>query len=367
MSAAGVAAAPCILLLRSLIVALLDVIRIVTRYSGRPRGLCMSRPQNNRDQSADRPVVQWLSVEADQAGQRLDNFLLAHLKGVPKSLIYRIIRKGEVRVNKARARPDSRIQSGDLIRVPPVKQPETPPPALPGERLQALVRASVVFANKDLYLVNKPSGLAVHGGSGVDFGLIEVMRAAFPDAPFLELVHRIDRDTSGLVMIARRRPALRHLQEQIRARRVVKRYHALVAGLWPASVDKVEVPLSRDALVSGERIVRADESGKASRTFFRLLECFSGYSLVEAQPVTGRTHQIRVHCQFAGHPIAGDEKYMDDASRRAFRKLGGRRLMLHAGELEFCLPGESRPQRFVAEWADDFREMIERLRRRKAL
>jgi len=322
--------------------------------------------KQNRGNQSPATGVQWLSIDSDQAGQRLDNFLLARLKGVPKSLIYRIIRKGEVRVNKARARPDSRIRAGDTVRVPPVRRPEVVPAPVPGDRIQALVRDSIVFADDNLLVVNKPSGLAVHGGSGVDFGLIEVLRAAYPQAPFLELVHRIDRDTSGLVMVARRRPALRHLQEEIRSRRVTKRYHALVAGLWPAGMDVVDTPLRRDELVSGERIVRADSTGKASLTHYRVLERFSGYSLVEAQPVTGRTHQIRVHCQFAGHPIAGDEKYMDDASLKAFRRMGGRRLMLHASELALCLPGESEPRTFRAEWPGDFRAVLETLRRRES-
>ncbi len=318
-----------------------------------------------RENQPARTEVQWLSIDGDQAGQRLDNFLLARLKGVPKSLIYRIIRKGEVRINKSRVRPDSRIRAGDVVRIPPVRIPAAAPTPIPGDRIQALVRESIVFADDNLIVVNKPSGLAVHGGSGVDFGLIEVLRAAYPQAPFLELVHRIDRDTSGLVMVARRRPALRHLQEEIRSRRVTKRYHALVVGRWPAGMDMVDVPLRRDELVSGERIVRVDDSGKASLTHYRVLECFAGYSLVEAQPVTGRTHQIRVHCQFAGHPIAGDEKYMDDASLKAFRRLGGRRLMLHASELALCLPGESEPRDFRAEWPGDFREIVETLRRRE--
>lgn len=325
----------------------------------------MSQSPQNQSQMPSGNGVQWLSIDADQAGQRLDNFLLTFLKGVPKSLIYRIIRKGEVRINKSRARPDTRIAAGDVIRVPPVRRSQSAPSPIPGERVQSLVREAIVFSSDDMLLVNKPSGLAVHGGSGLDFGLIEALRAAFPENAFLELVHRIDRDTSGLVMVAKRRSALRALQQQVRAREVTKRYHALVAGRWPASQDAVDVPLLRDALRSGERIVRVDQEGKASRTFYRVLETFAGYTLVEAQPVTGRTHQIRVHCQYAGHPIAGDEKYMDDASIKAFRRLGGRRLMLHASELEFCLPGTDQRRRFRADWPEDYGEVIELLRRRE--
>ncbi|WP_097461090.1 23S rRNA pseudouridine(955/2504/2580) synthase RluC [Mangrovitalea sediminis] len=323
--------------------------------------------------SASKPVpesrgnsVEWVTIAADQAGQRLDNFLLTYLKGVPRSMIYRIIRKGEVRINKARIKPEYRLQPGDLVRVPPVSRPQKGEVPMPGERLRRQVEDAVVYEDDNLLLINKPTGLAVHGGSGLDFGLIEVLRAARPDARFLELVHRLDRDTSGILMVAKRRPALRWLQDQIRQHQVTKRYHALVVGRWPAGRDEVDAPLLKNELSSGERLVRVAEGGKDSITRYRTLETFSGYTLVEAIPVTGRTHQIRVHCQFAGHPIAGDEKYMDDASLKAFKAIAGRRLMLHAHALEFCLPGETRVKRFEASWDAAFSQVIEMLRQRES-
>ncbi len=284
-----------------------------------------------------------MTVDPDNAGQRLDNFLMARLRSVPKSLIYRIIRKGEVRINKGRTRPDSKLNAGDQVRIPPVTQKLKEQKPAPGIRVQGVMEAAVVFENDQMLVVNKPSGIAVHGGSGLSFGLIEVLRAARPEARFLELVHRLDRDTSGLVMIAKKRSALRFLQQELRDKRIRKHYHALVTGDWRQTCERVEEPLLRFELPNGERRVRVDEAGKASLTLFRVLESFRGYSLVQASPVTGRTHQIRVHSAFVGHPIAGDDKYMDDVSLKAFRRVGGSRLMLHAFGLQFALPvtGES--------------------------
>jgi len=288
-----------------------------------------------------RPAVMWVTVDEDNDGQRLDNFLMAQLRGVPKSIIYRIVRKGEVRINKGRVKPDTRVKIGDQVRIPPVVRKEKVPQAAPGDRVQALIEAAVVFENEQLLVVSKPSGIAVHGGSGLSFGLIEVLRAGRPQARFLELVHRLDRDTSGLVMVAKKRSALRYLQDELRHRHIRKHYHALVSGDWPAGTGKVAQPLLRYEMPNGERRVRVDRSGKESLTLFRCLERYDGYSLVEASPVTGRTHQIRVHAAFAGYPIAGDDKYMDDASLKAFRALGGSRLMLHARALELSLPPDS--------------------------
>lgn len=294
--------------------------------------------------AAERKGVQRVVVGEDNDGQRVDNFLLAQLRGVPKSVIYRVVRKGEVRVNKGRVKPDTRLRQGDEVRIPPITQKVREAPVVPGSRVQSVMEGAIVFENEQMLVVNKPSGIAVHGGSGLDFGLIEVLRAARPEQRFLELVHRLDRDTSGLVMVAKKRSALRFLQDELRHRRMRKYYHALVVGSWPAGLDRVDVPLQRFELKSGERRVRVDNEGKASLTTFRLLDSWPGYSLVEASPVTGRTHQIRVHSVWAGHPIAGDDKYMDDASLRAFRAAGGQRLMLHARALEITLPaGDGNP------------------------
>jgi 23S rRNA pseudouridine955/2504/2580 synthase len=297
----------------------------------------------------------------------VDNYLMAQIRDVPRSIIYRIIRKGEVRVNKGRVKPDTRLNTGDEVRIPPVTRKEKPAQVVPGSRVQGVMQDAVVFENDQMLVVNKPSGIAVHGGSGLDFGLIEVLRAARPEARFLELVHRLDRDTSGLVMVAKKRSALRYLQDELRHKRIRKHYHALVAGDWPGAVRKVSEPLLRFELGSGERRVRVDEAGKDSLTRFRVLDSFSGYTLVEASPVTGRTHQIRVHSAWAGHPIAGDDKYMDDVSLRAFRSAGGQRLMLHARALDFTLPSTGEPVHLEAPYDEAFSELMAKLAaRRKA-
>ncbi|MEX0605864.1 MAG: 23S rRNA pseudouridine(955/2504/2580) synthase RluC [Marinobacter sp.] len=308
-----------------------------------------------------RSDVQLVTVDQDSAGQRLDNFLMARLRGVPKSMIYRVIRKGEVRINKGRTRPDSKLNAGDQVRIPPVTQKLKETKPAPGTRVQGVMEAAIVFENDQMLVVNKPSGIAVHGGSGLNFGLIEVLRAARPQAKFLELVHRLDRDTSGLVMVAKKRSALRFLQQELREKRIRKHYHALVAGDWSQTCERVEEPLLRFELPNGERRVRVDEAGKASLTLFRLLESFSGYSLVQASPVTGRTHQIRVHSACAGHPIAGDDKYMDDVSLKAFRKAGGARLMLHAFRLQFALPVTGEPMDLKASYDEAFSAFLSHL------
>jgi len=321
-----------------------------------------ARPEASPAAGTTRIGVQMISVDEDMAGQRVDNFLLARLRGVPRSIIYRIVRKGEVRVNKGRVRPDTRLQAGDVVRIPPVVQENRPERAAPGDRVQQVMEAAVVFENDEMLVVNKPAGIAVHGGSGLSFGLIEVLRAARPQARFLELVHRLDRDTSGLVMVAKKRSALRFLQDELRHKRIRKQYHALVAGGWPAGLRKVAEPLLRYEMANGERRVRvSQDGGKESLTLYRCLARFEGYSLVEASPVTGRTHQIRVHCAWAGHPIAGDDKYMDDASLKAFRAGGGERLMLHASALEFTLPGSGEAMRLEAPYDTPFRRQVDAL------
>jgi len=284
-------------------------------------------------------AVQWVEVDGEYAGQRLDNFLITLLKGAPKTLVYRIIRKGEVRVNKGRVQASYRIQAGDLVRVPPVRLGESRAPATPSDALAKKIEAAVLYEDERLLIINKPSGLAVHGGSGVSLGLIEALRQIRPQAKFLELVHRLDRDTSGCVMVAKRRSALKALHEDLRLGRVNKIYHALVVGRWPKHRVQEDAPLRKNELKSGERVVRADPDGKPSLTRFRVLRNLGDVTLVEARPVTGRTHQIRVHTQVAGHPIVGDPKYGDDAVNRTMKGLGIDRLFLHAAQLEFNLPG----------------------------
>ena len=285
------------------------------------------------------PAVQLLEITSDQAGQRIDNFLRTYLKGAPKTLIYRILRKGEVRINKGRVKPEYKLQAGDVVRIPPVRvsEPDEPVPLAQG-LLERLERA-IVYEDNTLIVLNKPAGLAVHGGSGLNFGAIEAMRQLRPDAKDLELVHRLDRDTSGLLLMTKKRSLLRHLHELLRNGGIDKRYMALVRGRWEASCKQVNAPLEKNTLRSGERLVEVNDEGKESLTKFKVLRRFGDYAtLIEASPVTGRTHQIRVHTQYAGHSIAGDSKYGDEGFSQEIRDLGGKRLFLHAYALNFVMP-----------------------------
>ena len=282
-----------------------------------------------------------IEVSDAESGQRLDNFLLRKLSGVPKTRIYRAIRKGEVRVDKGRAKPERKLSAGEVIRIPPIGSVETPAKAEAPARWNQRIAQSVVYEDKGLIIVNKPTGLAVHGGSGIDFGLIETLRQQRLEQPYLELVHRLDRDTSGLVMIAKRASVLRELHDLLRNDGIDKRYLALVAGKWPSHLARVQAKLGKSALSSGERMVRVDASGKPSITDFRVVERLAGATLVEAKPITGRTHQIRVHAQHAGHPILGDVKYSDDGQLAVAKDAGLRRLFLHAYSLRFELGGKT--------------------------
>jgi len=283
-------------------------------------------------------------------GQRLDNFLHRELKGVPKSLVYRIVRTGEVRVNGRRAKPDYRLQAGDDIRLPPLSLSESATPALASAALRTRLEAAVLYEDETVLVIDKPAGLAVHGGSGLSLGLIEALRQSRPDCRQLELVHRLDRDTSGCLLVAKKRSALRFLQAALREHQIQKTYVALVKGRWSKRKKFVESHLEKFELDSGERRVRTSEEGKLSRTEFTVLGYYRAgtdeCTLVEARPVTGRTHQIRVHAQATGHPLAGDDKYSDDAFNVAMKKRGFKRLFLHALRLEFPLPPvEGQPER----------------------
>ena len=283
--------------------------------------------------------VQMLEVSPELAGQRIDNFLRTQLKGVPKTLIYRILRKGEVRVNKGRIKPEYKIQAGDIVRVPPLRLPERDEPVPLAQGLLERLDAAIIYEDKALIVLNKPAGIAVHGGSGLSFGVIEALRQLRPDAKELELVHRLDRDTSGLLMVAKKRSMLRHLHQELRGDGVDKRYMALVRGRWDTSKKQVNAPLLKNTLRSGERMVEVTEEGKDALTLFRVLRRFGDFAtLVEAKPVTGRTHQIRVHARHAGHSIAGDNKYGDEEFSSVIRDLGGKRLFLHAYALKVPLP-----------------------------
>jgi 23S rRNA pseudouridine955/2504/2580 synthase len=307
-----------------------------------------------------RPAVQWLDISNEQAGQRIDNFLLRVLKGVPKSRIYRLLRKGEVRVNKGRIGPEYRLASGDQVRIPPVRVAPTGAAVPPGGVLQRLA-AAVIYEDERLLVLDKPCGMAVHGGSGLDYGVIEGLRALRPQAPFLELVHRLDRETSGCLMVAKKRSELRTLHELLRRGGVHKRYLLLTMGDWQRGPWQVDAPLKKNQLSSGERIVRVDSLGKPALTRFRCLQAYPGTSLMEADLETGRTHQIRVHAAHTGYPLAGDDKYGNPEFNRRLRKLGLKRLFLHAHYLAFRDPDRDRSIAVSAPLGEDLRAFIQQL------
>lgn len=297
----------------------------------------------------------------DEAGRRLDNFLMSHLKGVPRAHVYRLIRSGEVRVNSRRVQASYRLVSGDEVRVPPVRQPEAgnAPPA--GRVRGEWIEARVLHEDEDLLVLNKPSGLAVHGGSGISLGAIELLRATRGPRANLELVHRLDRDTSGCLLIAKRAGALRALHAQFRDGTVDKRYLALLIGRWPGRARTVDAPLVTDDRRGGERHVRVDAAGKEAVTHFVPLERFADAVLAEVQLTTGRTHQIRVHAASIGHPVAGDERY-GAADDPVVRSHGLRRLFLHARSLGFVGPGSGAPITVEAPLGEDLTGPLEHLR-----
>ena len=280
------------------------------------------------------PKVRKVNVSEDEAGQRIDNFLARYLKGVPKSHIYRILRRGEVRVNSGRIRAQYKVCAGDTVRIPPVRISESKPGHVPGINLEQ----HVLFENPRLLVINKPSGIAVHGGSGLSYGIIEALRAERSTAPYLELGHRLDRETSGCLVIAKRRSFLRAFHEQLQQGQVKKLYLALVDGQWQGGKRTVDVPLRKNQLRGGERMVSVDPEGKTAISIFRPVSVYQDTSLVEVELKTGRTHQIRVHGQHIGHPLAGDEKYGDQQFNRRMRAIGLRRMLLHAHMIEFVDP-----------------------------
>lgn len=309
--------------------------------------------------------VQMIEIDDDFIGQRIDNFLIARLRGVPKSVIYRVLRKGEVRVNKKRIKPEYKLEQGDVVRVPPLTVASEPDAVSVKLSLVKDLEQHILYEDKDLIVLNKPSGMAVHGGSGLQFGVIEALRALRPDAKLLELVHRLDRDTSGCLLIAKKRSVLTHLHEQLRNKTVEKKYWALVAGDWDNKVRKVTEPLRKNTLQSGERVVKVDAvEGKPSETRFRILQRYQEGSLVEAFPVTGRTHQIRVHTACKGHPIACDDKYGDNQFSQQMQQIGLNRLFLHAFSLSFIHPISETTMRFEAPLDPKLSQTLERLNRK---
>ena len=314
------------------------------------------------------PVARMLGVDADSAGQRLDNFLLRHLKGVPKTHVYRIIRSGEVRINKGRASADTRVQEGDQVRLPPVRVSEKI--AEKAERPAPAREFPILLEDEHLIALDKPAGTAVHGGSGVSFGVIEQLRQARPQAKFLELVHRLDRETSGILLVAKKRSALTHLQDQFRERETGKTYLALVLGAWPANKKVIDTPLHKYLQADGERRVRVtapeDPDGMRSITLVKVRSTvparpdagLPAFSLLEVTIKTGRTHQIRVHLASQGHAIAGDEKYGDFDLNRHLHKHGLKRMFLHAWRLQFNHPASGERTELLAPLPPDLASFV---------
>lgn len=297
-----------------------------------------------------------LEVDDESAAQRVDNFLLRHLKGVPKSHVYRVLRSGQVRVNSGRVKPDYRLKAGDRVRLPPLRLPA--PSQRPAARPLAL---PVVFEDAALLVIDKPSGVAVHGGSGVSFGVIESLRVSRPQAKFLELAHRLDRDTSGLLVIAKKRSALVELHRMLREGEVAKTYVAAVRGRWRGGARDLDQSLHKHVTAGGERRVSVHDDGMRALTRVRPLAVSERFSLLEVRLLTGRTHQIRVHLAHAGHPVIGDDKYGDFELNRTLAKEKGARLMLHAHHLAFAHPVTKSRVALEAPWPDSLRSFFDRV------
>ncbi len=309
-------------------------------------------------------AVRVVEVDSEQAGQRLDNFLITRLKGVPRSRVYRIVRRGEVRVNGARAQPAYRLRQGDRVRIPPLRTP------LPAERIPVTADVpalgQVLYEDDHLLVLDKPAGMAVHGGTGIRAGLIELLRAARPNCRYLELVHRLDRETSGCLLVAKRRAALTALhadlrQNSVKTHRFEKRYVALVAGAWEGGARTVDIGLRRDRPRSGDRVVVAEPEGRYARSVFRPRARYRSSTLVEITLYTGRTHQARVHAAHSGHPIAGDTKYGDRNFNALMRGFGLRRLFLHAARVSFVHPASGQRLEIEAPLPPSLGEVIDRL------
>ena len=300
--------------------------------------------------------VSWVEIDEGSAGQRIDNFLCKHLKGVPKSHIYRILRSGEVRVNKKRVDQTCRLQLGDQVRIPPVRVAEQPE-----REYVPAAEFPVLYEDDALLVIDKPAGTAVHGGSGVSFGVIEQLRQARPKAKFLELVHWLDRETSGVLLLAKKRSALTAMHEIMREGNSDKRYLTLVLGQWKNARQHVKLPLHKFATPQGEKRVMVREDGQASHTIFTLQQSWPKFSLLEAQLKTGRTHQIRVHLSHMGFPIAGDSKYGDFVRNKELAKRGLKRMFLHAHSIAFKHPLTGEPVSFMAPLPRELQRFVDKL------
>ena len=336
--------------------------------SAQVKHIIEGKPAQDRSQNTTAASVRLLEVDEDSAGQRLDNFLMRHLKGVPKTHVYRIIRSGEVRINKGRVSAETRVQTGDMVRLPPVRISEKV--AEKAERPAPAKDFPALLEDEHMVALSKPAGVAVHGGSGVSFGVIEQMRQARPESKFLELVHRLDRETSGILLVAKKRSALIHLQDQFRERETGKTYLALVQGAWPANKKVIDQPLHKYLQADGERRVRVttvdDPEGMRSITLVKVrkvmearpMQGLPAMSLLEVTIKTGRTHQIRVHLSSQGHPIVGDDKYGDFDLNRRVQKQGLKRMFLHAWRLQFNHPASGERVELRAELPPELADFV---------
>nr|WP_034378671.1 RluA family pseudouridine synthase [Comamonas thiooxydans] len=336
--------------------------------SAQVKHIIEGKPAQDRSQNTAAASVRLIEVDEDSAGQRLDNFLMRHLKGVPKTHVYRIIRSGEVRINKGRVSAETRVQPGDVVRLPPVRISDKV--AEKAERPAPAKDFPALLDDEHMLALSKPAGVAVHGGSGVSFGVIEQLRQARPDAKFLELVHRLDRETSGILLVAKKRSALINLQDQFRERETGKTYLALVQGAWPTNKKVIDLPLHKYLQADGERRVRVttadDPDGMRSITLVKVrklieprpLQGLPAMSLLEVTIKTGRTHQIRVHLSSQGHPIVGDDKYGDFDLNRRVQKQGLKRMFLHAWRLQFNHPASGERVELRAELPPELADFV---------
>nr|CAA6811888.1 MAG: Ribosomal large subunit pseudouridine synthase C (EC [uncultured Thiotrichaceae bacterium] len=308
-------------------------------------------------------AVSYHIVTEHEAGQRIDNFLLKFFKKVPKSVIYRILRKGEVRVDKKRVKPDRKLVVGEEIRIPPVRVEERPEQQEAPRVLLDKIEASILLEDDHIIVLNKPSGLPVHGGSGVKHGLIESFRQLRPNLPFVELVHRLDRDTSGLILLAKSRKALNALHEMLRGEGIDKHYHALVGGKWKGGTQHIITDLERSS-GSQQKIQVSEEGGKTAESIFTPVLVTPNCSLMDVKILTGRMHQIRVQLAHLGYPIIGDDRYGDFALNREYRRLGLKRLFLHAASLDFMLEMTGRRYRLKAPLPDELQNMVDKVKRK---
>ena len=288
----------------------------------------------------DNKKVQFIRVLDPQQGQRIDNFLIRHLKGVPRSRIYRLVRRGEVRINKKRCKPAQKLETGDEVRIPPFWGITAVPPKPIGLGMQQLLEKSVLFENDEVLVINKPAGLAVHGGSSIRLGLIEALRQINPQWPELELAHRLDRDTSGCMIISKNTLFLRYIHRKFKEKSIKKQYLALVHGKWPKGLLEVQAPLLKHGASSNESMVYINDSGKPSLTRFRVIRRHQDSTLIEASPVSGRKHQIRAHCKHVGHPVVGDRKYLLKGFKSPLCNV--KTLCLHANKITFMMPGRNK-------------------------